>query len=176
MEWLSEKPDVIFLGQAVGCAGTSMSNTLRDVPQEKRLELPVFEETQLGMSLGMSLNGFCPVSIFPRWNFLMCAMSQLVNHVDKYPFLSGFKNRVIIRVGIGSVIPLDPSHMHKYDFTEAVKMMCKTVRVKKLEKSEEIFEEYKRAYESDFSSVLVEVSDFFNDSFYRNYKNFNHCQ
>ena len=83
MEWLAEKQDTFFLGQAVVADGTAMSNTLKKIPIAKRLELPVFENTQLGMSLGLALNGTVPVSIFPRWNFLVCASDQLINHVDK---------------------------------------------------------------------------------------------
>jgi len=41
MDWLATLPDTVFLGQAVKVAGTGMSNTVKDVPQEKRIELPV---------------------------------------------------------------------------------------------------------------------------------------
>ena len=51
MDWLSAQSDTIFIGQAVSVPGTAMSNTLKDAPQEKKLELPVFEYTQIGMSL-----------------------------------------------------------------------------------------------------------------------------
>ncbi|SVD82665.1 uncharacterized protein METZ01_LOCUS435519, partial [marine metagenome] len=43
MEFLAKDPNVLFLGQAVACAGTAMSNTLKDVPGRKKLELPVDE-------------------------------------------------------------------------------------------------------------------------------------
>ena len=55
----------------------------RYISLEKRIELPVFEETQMGMTLGMALNGSVPISIFPRWNFLILATNQIVNHLDK---------------------------------------------------------------------------------------------
>ena len=29
------------------------------------------------------MSGKIPVSIFPRWNFLLLAINQLVNHLDK---------------------------------------------------------------------------------------------
>ena len=35
MEYLADDPDAVFLGQAVACAGTAMSNTLKDVPAER---------------------------------------------------------------------------------------------------------------------------------------------
>jgi len=31
MDWLNEKPDTLFLGQAVEYAGTAITNTLKDV-------------------------------------------------------------------------------------------------------------------------------------------------
>ena len=42
----------------------------------------------MGMTTGLALAGAVPVSIFPRWNFLLCAMSQLVNHLDKLQAMS----------------------------------------------------------------------------------------
>ena len=164
MNWLASQENTIFMGQAVGCAGTSMSSTLKEVPPEKKLELPVFEETQLGMSLGMSLTGIVPVSIFPRWNFLLCAMSQLVNHVDKFPEMFG-SGKVIIRTGIGSVVPLDPNVQHKGDYTDAVRQMLTTVKVVRLEKPEDIVPAYQEAYFSKTSTILVEVSDFLNEEY-----------
>src|SRR3990167_2009861 len=108
MEWLATKEDTYFVGQAVGAAGTAMYSTLKDIDPNKRLELPIFEETQMGISLGLSLEGFTPISVYPRWSFLLCGISGLVNHIDKYHLLSGYKPKVIIRTGIGSVVPLDP--------------------------------------------------------------------
>jgi pyruvate/2-oxoglutarate/acetoin dehydrogenase E1 component len=88
MEWLGAKQDTFFLGQAVKAEGTAMYNTLKDIDPDKRLELPVAESMQLGMTTGLALNGFIPVSIYPRWNFLLCAISDIVNHLDKYSLIS----------------------------------------------------------------------------------------
>lgn len=172
MTWLGTQPDVLFMGQAVSCAGTAMSNTLKDVDHSKLLELPVAEEMQLGMSLGLSLQGYVPVSIFPRWNFFLLALNQLVNHLDKYPMMSDFKPKVIIRVGIGSVVPLDPQWQHKGDFTECVRMMCKTITVVRLDHPEDIVPQYQLAYHRVGSTILCEVSDFYNEDFRTNYNNF----
>ena len=81
-----------------------MSNTLKNVSRDKLLELPVTEEMQMGMSTGLALGGHVPVSIYPRWNFLLCAVSQVVSHLDKLSAMSdgGFQPKVIIRTGIGS--------------------------------------------------------------------------
>ena len=76
MDFLASKSDTFFLGQSVVDAGTGMSATLSDVPLDKRLETPVFEETQMGIANGMALNGTVPICIFPRWNFLLLATNQ----------------------------------------------------------------------------------------------------
>ena len=105
MDWLAEQPDTLFLGQAVEYPGTAMTNTIKDVDKSKLLEMPVNEDMQMGMTLGMALNGTVPISFFPRWNFLLLAANQLVNHVDKIKIMSdgGYKPRIIIRTSIGSV-------------------------------------------------------------------------
>ena len=64
MEYLASNPKTVFLGQAVSVPGTAMSNTLKDVKQNKLIELPVAEEMQMGMTTGMLMNGLIPVSIY----------------------------------------------------------------------------------------------------------------
>ena len=58
MKWLGEKDNTIFLGQATAFSGHAISGTLSDVPKDKLIELPVMEELQMGMSAGLSLEGF----------------------------------------------------------------------------------------------------------------------
>ena len=167
MDWLGQKKDTIFIGQAVACPGTAMSNTLKDVDSSKLIELPVAEEFQMGMSLGMSLNGTVPISIFPRWNFLICGMSQLVNHIDKIEEMgaSGFNSKIIIRTGIGAERPLHPQFQHIGDYTKPISEMCKNIDFIKIENPEDAFEGYKKAYNrTDFhATVLVEYGDYYNE-------------
>ena len=102
MEWLGAHKDTIFLGQAVSVPGTAMSNTLVDISHDKKVELPVAEEMQMGMAVGLAIDGYVPVTIYPRWNFLLLSMNQLVNHLDRMQHISnnGYKPRVIIRTSI----------------------------------------------------------------------------
>ena len=108
MDWLGQQEDTIFMGQAVSYPGTAMTGTLSDIDSSKLVEMPVNEDMQLGISFGMSLNGRVPISIFPRWNFLILASNQLVNHIDKVNEMTDYKSKVIIRTSIGSKRPLDP--------------------------------------------------------------------
>ncbi len=100
------------MGQAVVDAGTAMSTTLQHIPIEKRLELPVAEEMQLGMAIGMSLSGALPICIYPRFNFLLLAVNQLVNHLDKLPLYSTYRPKVLIRTAVATGYPLDPGPQH----------------------------------------------------------------
>jgi pyruvate/2-oxoglutarate/acetoin dehydrogenase E1 component len=165
MEYLANDDRTVFLGQAVAVPGTGMSNTLKDVSKDKLIELPVAEEMQMGMSLGMALHGRIPISIYPRWNFLLCAVSQLVNHVDKLSLMSKYKANLIIRTSIGSERPLHPQCQHVGDFTEAFKLMCKTVEVIRLDEPDQIFPAYEKALlrDDNRSTILVEWGDYYNE-------------
>ena len=167
MEYLGQCQNVLFLGQAVSVAGTAMSNTLKDIDPSQKLELPVTEEMQMGITNGLALDGMIPVSIFPRWNFLLLAINQLVNHLDKIPEISsgGFRPKVIIRTGIGSERPLHPQCQHVGDFSDAVQSMCKNIEVIRLEEPDDIFPSYKKAFErkDGKSTILVEYGDYYNE-------------
>lgn len=167
MEFLAAHPKTVFIGQAVAVPGTGMSNTLKDVAKEKLIELPVAEEMQMGMANGMALEGSIPISIFPRWNFLLLAVNQLVSHLDKMTLISngGFCPKVIIRTSIGSERPLHPQHQHVGDFTEAFRLMCPHIDVVRLDESDQIFPAYRNALErSDGrSTLLVEHGDYYNE-------------
>ena len=167
MDYLAAQAGTIFIGQAVAVAGTAMSNTLRDVPKQKLIELPVAEEMQMGMTCGMALAGMVPVSIFPRWNFLLLAVNQLVNHLDKIELMSNgkYKAKAIIRTGVGSERPLHPQHQHVGDYTEAFRLMCPHISIIRLDEPEQVYPAYRHAYErhDGRSTILVEHGDFYNE-------------
>lgn len=167
MEWLAEDPRVLFLGQAVEVPGTAMSNTLKAVAPEKLLEMPVDEDMQMGMSVGLAMQGAVPVSLFPRWNFLLLATNQLINHLDKISVMSqgGYAPKVIIRTSVGSERPLHPSHQHVGDYTDAFRAMCQSVEIIRLDEPEQIFPAYQKALlrEDGRSTLLVEWGDFYNE-------------
>ena len=167
MDLLAKDPKTIFLGQAVEYPGTAMTNTLKNVPKKKLIEIPVAEEMQLGISNGLALNNYIPISIFPRWNFLLLATNQLINHLDKFEVMSQglFKTKVIIRTSIGSQRPLHPQHQHVGDFTEAFKKVLSTVDIIRLEEPKDVIPAYEKALERDDgkSTILVEYGDYYNE-------------
>ena len=165
MEWLSEKDNTIFLGQSVSYSGNDIFNTLKTLPEEKRLELPVFEEIQMGISTGMALEGYVPISCYPRFDFLMRAMDSLVNHLDKFQMMTecNWKPKVILRTSIGSTTPLNGGVQHTQDYTEPFRQILKEVKVVMLDEPEDIFTEFQNAYDRDGSTLLIEHGDYYND-------------
>ena len=171
MEWLGEKEDTIFIGQSIKYSGNAMYNTTKTISDNKKIEVPVFEDVQMGMSMGMALEGFVPITCYPRFDFLICATNQLVNHLDKISIISEgqFHPRVIIRTSIGSRIPLDAGEQHTQDHTQAYRNLLKRADVVILEESDDIFPAFKHAYErqplSKYDSLvtlLIEWGDHYN--------------
>ena len=77
MELLGAHPKTIFMGQAIEYKGTALTHQVKKFPNEKLLELPVAEEFQAGIALGLAIEGFIPVSMYPRMNFVILAMNQI---------------------------------------------------------------------------------------------------
>ena len=165
MEWLAQKDDTVFLGQAVRVSGHAISSTLENVPMEKRIELPVFEETQLGLSTGMALEGFVPITMYPRFDFFILACNQLINHLDKIREMSDndMTPRVIIRVSVGSKNPIDAGPQHTQNHVEAIRKMVTDINVVELVEPKDIFPAYKEAYErkDSRSTLLVEHGEYY---------------
>lgn len=158
---LASEPNVIFLGQNVAYSGNVMFKDLADVPMEQRLELPVCEELQMGISTGLALQGFLPISIYPRFDFLLLAMNQLVNHLDKLPLMSQgqLKPKVIIRTKVGSKWPLDAGPQHTQDHTFAVRALLSSVAVEKIQNPGDIMQAYEEAIKRKVSTLIVEALD-----------------
>lgn len=161
MFMLADDPRTIFLGQAVSSEGTAMSKTFRGITENKLLEMPVAENLQLGMSIGMSLGGYLPISVFPRINFLICAMDALVLHLDKLPLYSGYRPRVIIRTAIATAVPLDPGPQHVGDYSDAIRQMLTTIEVVSLDSADRIVPEYGKAMRREGSTLLVERTELY---------------
>jgi pyruvate/2-oxoglutarate/acetoin dehydrogenase E1 component len=127
MDKINNMENSIFIGQQIVFYGNPMSKTIDFQNKTKFIETPVFEETQMGMSLGLSIDDRFVVTFYPRWDFLICAANQLINHVDKFELMTNKKIHMIIRVGKGSDKPLDPGHQHKGNYINDFKNMTQNI-------------------------------------------------
>jgi|TARA_Y100000310_G_C20616806_1_gene781081 pyruvate/2-oxoglutarate/acetoin dehydrogenase E1 component len=158
MEWLASKKDTIFVGQNIVYPENQMYRNLIDIPEGKKVEMPVSEEMQMGISIGLSLEGYIPISIYPRFDFLILATNQIVNHLDKLDYLYRENDtpKIIIRTAVGGTKPLDAGPQHTQDHTEAFRLMCPNIKVVETKHPEEILSTYKEAYYSNDSYLVVE--------------------
>lgn len=155
MASLARHPKTLFVGQAVRYDGQRAHQTFKDVPMERRIEMPVAEDFQMGFCTGLALEGYIPVCFYPRWDFLLIAANQLVNHLDKMPHF-GFHPKVIIRTAVGAKSPLDPGPQHTQNHSQAFQMMLWNIPVFHIWNSGAVREVYEIAMSSESPSIVVE--------------------
>jgi pyruvate/2-oxoglutarate/acetoin dehydrogenase E1 component len=107
----------------------------------------------MGFCTGLALEGYIPVCVYPRIDFMLLAANQLVNHLDK---MEGFKPKVIIRTAVGSKSPLNPGPQHTQDHTSAFSLMLKNIPVEWFEPGV-----YEKALERPGSTLVVEDMEWY---------------
>ena len=114
----------------------------------------------MGMSIGMGLAGYIPVTLYPRFDFLLLTTNQLFNHLDNLIYFGGLRSRVIIRVCVGTDAPLDPGNQHKQDYTAPFRSMAKEIDIVSLTKAAEVMPAYTEALTraDGKSTVLIEYA------------------
>lgn len=103
--------------------GSKAYGTLTEVPKSRILEMPIAENLMAGVAMGMSIEGYKPILIFERHDFILNALDSLVNHVEKINSLSKnqYKSPMLIRAIVGSINPINPGPQHLQDFSEFFK-------------------------------------------------------
>jgi pyruvate/2-oxoglutarate/acetoin dehydrogenase E1 component len=154
MEKLGKLKNTIFLGQQV--YPQDFYGLLKKVPKQKRLELPVVEELQMGLSQGLALENYLPVSIYQRIDFLPRASDQIVNHLNLIKDLSRgrFNPKIIIITTIGSKKPLDTGLQHSKDLTKLFIEMC-DFPVLNVKTVKEVKDAFKMAREKNNSIMII---------------------
>lgn len=160
MTRLAQDERTVFVGQAVKYPGQIAYRTFEGVPMEKRLELPVAEDFQVGLSTGLALTGLIPVSFFPRWDFLIIAANQIINHLDKCPSMD-WHPKVILRTAVGRSQPLDPGPQHTQNHTFPIRQMLTTINVMELKTEDDILPAYEHALREKGSFIMVERQELY---------------
>jgi pyruvate/2-oxoglutarate/acetoin dehydrogenase E1 component len=148
MKWLSEQPNTIFIGQNICFPRNQMYDSLLDIPASQKIEMPVAEDFQMGISIGMAIDGNTIISLYPRFDFLLLATNQIVNHLNNFQhlFQSNFYPRILIRTMVGGTQPLNPGAQHTKDGTDAFKLLCDNMMIIELNKDDDPLEVYQQAY------------------------------
>ena len=156
MNLLAEQSNSIFVGQAVEYKGTALTQQVKDFAPEKLLEAPVAEDFQAGFCLGLALEGYLPISLYPRCNFMLLAANQIVNHLDKWEKMGGGCPKVIMKMVVGSDWPLDAGNQHTANFTAAFQSMCENIDVIELISAHKVLPAYEWALISNKSTIIIE--------------------
>jgi len=161
MTELANLDNIIFIGQQIIYAGNPMSTTLGNVSKDKMVELPVMEETQMGMTLGLAITGKTVITFYPRWDFIILAANQLINHIDKYKLMTGKDVHILIRLGKGADKPLDPGHQHKGNYLQEFQSMCKNINFYDLSDTAKIRNSYNKAANEKGIHCLIEYPELY---------------
>ena len=149
----------IFIGYSI-IPGDAMG-TLKDVPQDQKIETPVAENLMVGLAIGMSFEGFKPVVYFERHDFMLVAADAIGNHVDKIERISHgeFKVPVVFKTLIddGGLFYSGPTHSQ--DFTNVFRELV-DFPVLHPESPEEALDMYRYAKDSDGPVMIVESKKF----------------
>jgi pyruvate/2-oxoglutarate/acetoin dehydrogenase E1 component len=166
MEWIAQQPNTMFVGQTVAGPGTFMYQTLRDCPKERCLEMPINESFQMQFTIGLALDGYIPISVYPRQNFLLLATGDMSNILDKIADISSkqWLPKVLIRVAVGPDAPVHPGHQHVGNYAEAFRKMFHWIEVVELDEPQDIFPAYQRALDpaNKRSTLLIEHGNYYN--------------
>ncbi len=119
MGLLAEKDDTVFIGEGLINAGR-IYGTMDCVPIKKCIEMPIAENLIVGAAMGLAIQGYKPIVVFQRMDFMLVAADAIINHLCKIPEMSGdrVKLPVIIRAIIGNQSKeFDVGLQHKADYT-----------------------------------------------------------
>jgi pyruvate/2-oxoglutarate/acetoin dehydrogenase E1 component len=161
MDSLATDPAIRFVGYGISI-GKAMS-TLKNVPAEKLIEMPVAENLMASFAIGLSLKGLKPVVFFERFDFILNALDAIVNHLDKINTISRgeFSPTMLLRIVVGNrKKPLFTGETHTQDFSEALRKLV-TFPVFHFTNADTIRREYALAHAdlADHSTALIEYKD-----------------
>lgn len=160
MTWLSQKKESVFLGEGLTNAGRIYS-TLDLVPTRKCLEMPICENLIMGSAIGLALEGYRPIVVFQRMDFMLIAADAIINHLCLMPQMSGgqFTLPVLIRAIVGSrAKSFNVGRQHRHDFS---KLFSPYIEVFNLHKNLDARVYYKAAYERKEPTMIIEWRDLY---------------
>lgn len=150
---LGHDEHTLFLGYNTR-NGSRMYGTLSEVSPSKCIETPVAENLMAGLAIGLSLTGFKPVLCFERHDFILGALDQIVNHLDKIELMSDNEVELYVKIRaiVGDSSVLDVGLQHSQNYTAELRTMLKTILVVEPQSKED----FEFAFRYPGSIVIVE--------------------
>ena len=105
LQEMRRDPTVWVLGEDVGRGGLwgQYRGLLDEFGPERIVSTPISESTIMGAGLGAALVGTRPIIEMRMFDFVMCAMDELVNQIAKVRYMFGgqAKPAVVVRMPHG---------------------------------------------------------------------------
>jgi pyruvate dehydrogenase E1 component beta subunit len=119
-EEMRRDEDVLVMGEDVAVFQGSFKVTeglLDEFGEERVRDMPISENSIVGMGVGAAMGGLRPVVEIMTVNFALLAMDQIVNHAAAIPYMFGGQVRVplVIRMPGGGGHQLGPTHSHSFE-------------------------------------------------------------
>jgi pyruvate/2-oxoglutarate/acetoin dehydrogenase E1 component len=155
-------PKVLYIGY--GLQKGYALGTIKDVPFNQIIEMPVAENLMIGFAIGLALKGYKPIVFIERMDFIMNALDAIVNHLDKIQkkSVNEFSPAIIIRCIVGNKNkPLYTGITHTQDHSEALRLMVSfpVIQLKSHSDIEASYRQAKENLEKGVSTILVEYKD-----------------
>jgi deoxyxylulose-5-phosphate synthase len=160
MKMLANETNTIFVGYNVKYG--SAYGSLKDIPEDQKLETPLAENLMAGLAMGMSLEGFKPVLFFERHEFVLNACDAISNTMDIIETISDgqFAMPVIIKAVAGSVKPFYAGLTHTRNMTNIFRELV-SFPVYEPETAQEVIKAYEIAKESHSPVMICEKKELF---------------
>jgi len=100
---LANHKDVFAIGQGLWSpwyVGSSMKDLDIEFGKARVIDTPVSELATTGIAIGASLNGYRPIVIHPRMDFMILATDQIVNQAAKWRHMLGGNSPAVTIRGI----------------------------------------------------------------------------
>jgi len=119
-EEMTADPRVCLLGEDIGRGEGAWSATrglLEEFGPDRVKDMPIVENTIIGMALGMAMSGLRPVAEIMFMDFITVCMDQIVNGIakERYRFAGQFEVPVTIRTAAGAAGGAGPDHSQSFE-------------------------------------------------------------
>jgi acetoin:2,6-dichlorophenolindophenol oxidoreductase subunit beta len=79
----------------------SVKNIAKKFGPKRCLDMPLSEDSMMGVGIGAAINGLKPIYIHIRVDFLLLAMNQLINIASTYNYMTGLSVPLVVRAIVG---------------------------------------------------------------------------
>jgi len=159
MEELADN-GAVFIGYNV--LNGAAYGTLKDIPEDQRIETPVAENLMAGLAIGMSLTGIKAVLFLERHDFIYNALDAIVNQAEKINVISSgeFSAPIIIKAVAGGHSPFYAGLTHTDNLGRIFDAMF-SFPVYQPRTPNGVLESYRMAMLSDGPVLVSETKDLY---------------